>query len=71
MSATCPLMEASQRQQEFPPILTVEQASKMLQLERHTIYELIRQGKIPAFRAGRAIRLSRDKLLEMVAKGKL
>lgn len=54
--------------QEFPPILTVEQAAQFMQLERHTIYELIRQGKIPAFRAGRAIRLSRDKLLEIVGR---
>lgn len=41
----------------------------MLQLDRHTIYELIRQNKIPAFRAGRVIRIHRDKLLEIVAKG--
>jgi excisionase family DNA binding protein len=56
---------------EFPPILTVEQASKLLQLDRHTIYELIRQKKIPGFKAGRAIRLNRDKLLEIVASGEL
>lgn len=63
----CPLLEA--RQSEYPPILTVSQAAEMLQLERHTIYELVRQGKIPAFRAGRVIRLSRDGLLELFQKG--
>lgn len=58
----------SPKSNKFPPILTVEQAAQFMQLERHTIYELIRQGRIPAFRAGRAIRLSRDKLLEIVGE---
>lgn len=58
----------AKQKQEYPPILTVAQASKMLQLNRHTIYDLVRQSKIPAFHAGKAIRLSRDKLLEIVAE---
>jgi excisionase family DNA binding protein len=54
---------------EYPPILTVAQAAKMTQLDQHTVYELIRQGKIPAFKAGRVLRISRDKLLDLVAAG--
>jgi len=53
----------------FPPILTVQQAARLLQLEEHKVYDLVRFGHIPAFRAGRAIRISRDKLLETVAQG--
>ncbi len=56
---------------EYPPILTVTQASKLLQLECHKVYDLIKQKKIPAFKAGRAIRVNRDKLLQMVAEGEL
>ncbi len=54
---------------EYPPILTVAQAAKMTQLDQHTVYELIRQGKIPAFKAGRVLRINRDKLLELIAEG--
>ena len=54
---------------EYPPILTVDQAAVMMQLDRNTVYELIRQGKIPAFKAGRVIRINRDQLLQIVAEG--
>jgi excisionase family DNA binding protein len=69
MMHQCPLMQV--KHEEYPPILTVAQASRMLQLDRHTIYELVRQRRIPAFKAGRAIRIHRDRLLEMVARGEV
>lgn len=56
---------------EYPPILTCEQAAELLQLDRDTVYALIRKKIIPTFPPGvvRGKRIHRDALLEIVRKG--
>ncbi len=48
----------------LPAILTVDEAAKLLRLNRKTLYEVIRlQQPAWAIRFGRTIRVSRDALL--------
>ncbi|HKD39112.1 MAG TPA: helix-turn-helix domain-containing protein [Myxococcaceae bacterium] len=48
----------------LPEILTVDEAAKLLRLNRKTLYEVIRlQRPAWAIRFGRTIRVSRDALL--------
>ena len=48
----------------LPEILTVDEAAKLLRLNRKTLYEVIRlQQPAWAIRFGRTIRVSRDALL--------
>ena len=48
----------------LPEILTVDEAAKLLRLNRKTLYEVIRLQKPTwAIRFGRTIRVSRDALL--------
>jgi excisionase family DNA binding protein len=44
-------------------ILTVDEAAALLRVNRKTLYEAIRAGKVPAGRIGATIRLSRNALL--------
>jgi len=55
--------------ENYPPILTVEQAAELLQYERHKVYELIRKNIIPTFPPGaqRGRRISRDVLVGIVS----
>ncbi len=49
----------------LPESLTVEEAAKLLRLNRKTLYEVIRQQQPAwAIRFGRSIRVSRSALLE-------
>jgi excisionase family DNA binding protein len=54
---------------EFPPVLTTEQACKLLQTTKPTLYRMINAKKIPALKYGRIIRLNRDELLKHIAQG--
>jgi excisionase family DNA binding protein len=42
-----------------PEIMTPDQAARLLQVERETIYRYIRQGKLDASRLGRSYRIPR------------
>jgi excisionase family DNA binding protein len=53
---------------ELPEILTVEEAAALLRIEVKTLYDAIREGRVPHQRVSpRRIRLSRSALLEWVA----
>ncbi len=41
-------------------VLTVDELSVHLRLDRKAVYEAIRRGEIPAVRIGRCIRISRE-----------
>lgn len=43
------------------PALTVQDVSKMLNMEIHSIYRHVRQGVIPYFRVGASIRFDPDR----------
>lgn len=48
-----------------PPILTVDELAVLLRVNRKTAYDAIAEGRIPgARRVGRAIRVSRDAVLQ-------
>jgi len=49
-------------------ILTAEEVCKYLRLPRSSLYQLARDRKIPAFRAGRHWRFKREKIKEWVEK---
>lgn len=42
---------------DVPAYLTVPEAAKALKVSAKTIYRLIKEGKLPSSRAGRAIRI--------------
>ena len=41
-------------------ILTLEQVAELLQVNRRTIYRLVREGKIPAFKVGKQWRFKKE-----------
>ncbi len=48
----------------LPPVLTVDEAARLLRVNRKTLYEAIRAGEVPGVvRVGRSIRIGRDALL--------
>jgi len=57
---------------EFPEVLTVEQARKLLQIGRNKMYEMTHWRGFPAVKIGRHIRIPKKALfewLEMQKKG--
>jgi excisionase family DNA binding protein len=44
------------------PVMTVDEAAKMLRISRATAYEAVRQGEIPVVRYGRRILVPRAAL---------
>lgn len=49
--------------------ITVDEAAELLRVNRKTVYECIKSGKLPALHVGRHIRLSRETVLRMLAEG--
>jgi excisionase family DNA binding protein len=49
----------------LPSVLTVDEAARLLRVNRKTLYESVRLRQIPGVvRMGRSIRIGRDALLE-------
>lgn len=48
---------------EEPLLLTVQEAAKLMRVGRDTAYALVSEGRIPAIRLGRQIRIPRAALL--------
>jgi excisionase family DNA binding protein len=57
---------AMSTQEEFPEILTIEQAAKMLQVSARTIQRLVKTGTIPGRQVGTKWRFHRDQLRDWV-----
>lgn len=51
---------------EYPIILTLEQAAEMLQLSARTVQRLVSKGRMPGRRIGGQWRFDRDQLQEWV-----
>jgi excisionase family DNA binding protein len=49
-----------------PLMLTVEQAATLAQISRRHAYQMVNEGVLPSVRFGRAIRIPRDRLLELI-----
>jgi excisionase family DNA binding protein len=54
------------KQDEFPEILTIEQAAEMLQVSTRTIQRLVKTGEIPGRQVGTQWRFHRDQLCDWV-----
>jgi excisionase family DNA binding protein len=57
--------------EQYPPILTVDQAAQLLQVPPRTIYDWHSRRLLKgcSFRAGKHLRFFRDRLLTHVAQG--
>jgi excisionase family DNA binding protein len=51
---------------EYPVILTLEQAAEMLQLSARTVQRMVSKGRMPGRRIGGQWRFDRDQLREWV-----
>lgn len=47
-------------------MLTVPEAAQILRIDKITVYELARVGRIPALRIGRRVLIPRDALLRWI-----
>lgn len=54
-------------QDQEPVVLTVRQASRLLQCSENHVYSLVSQGKIPHLRLDKLIRIPRWGLLQFIA----
>lgn len=50
----------------LPRLLSVDEAAEVLSVDRDTVYRQVRDGKIPAVRIGRVIRIDIDQALEQL-----
>jgi excisionase family DNA binding protein len=49
-------------------ILTVKEVCKLLQVHQSTVYKLIKEGRIPAFRIGSDWRFLKDRLVRWMVE---
>ncbi|MDP2182036.1 MAG: helix-turn-helix domain-containing protein [Actinomycetota bacterium] len=49
--------------EEYPPLLTVHEASELMRIGVNLTYEMVRTGELPSRRFGRVIRIPRTALL--------
>ena len=49
-----------------PELLTVENAARLLQVGRSTLYEWIAEGIVPTFRVHGVVRIPRAAILQMI-----
>ena len=55
-------------EQHEPSVLTVPEVARALRIGRNHAYELIRDGRLPALRIGRAIRVPRAAVERLIAQ---
>jgi excisionase family DNA binding protein len=48
--------------------MTINEIAELLRLNRKTVYDLARQGKIPVRRVGRSLRASRETVMRRVSE---
>jgi len=53
---------------EYPIVLTVQQAARLLQVSENHLYGLIAQGVVPHTRFGKLIRIPRWTLMQFIAQ---
>jgi excisionase family DNA binding protein len=52
--------------EDYPDILTVEEACEVLRVGYNAMYELLNSGKVKAYRNGRVWRIPKTSLLEFI-----
>ena len=55
---------------EYNDVVTVSELAKMLNIGRNTAYELVRCGAVHSIKIGRQIRISKQTVLDYIAKDK-
>lgn len=54
---------------DLPSVLTVPEVAAVLRLRRETTYLMVADGRLPSFRTGKNIRVSRDDLIAFIEEG--
>lgn len=49
------------------PYLSIQEVAKRFRLNNTTVYRLVKQGRLPAFKVGNQWRFSEDRLKEWIA----
>jgi excisionase family DNA binding protein len=49
-------------------ILTVKEVSELLKIHEDTVYKMVREGRIPAFRIGSDWRFQKDQIVHWIAE---
>lgn len=52
--------------QVYPDLLSIKDITQALQIDRHSVYKLIKTGSIKAFKIGRAYRVTKRSLIQYV-----
>ena len=52
--------------EDYPDILTVEEACEVLRVGYNAMYELLNSGKVKAYRNGRVWRIPKTSLVEFI-----
>ncbi|MBE3573478.1 MAG: helix-turn-helix domain-containing protein [Moorella humiferrea] len=60
------LIQGTLKQAEYPEIMNVEEVADLLRVSNQTVYNLVRNGKLPATKIGREWRFSRTQILALV-----
>lgn len=61
-------MDESNRFEDLPLVLRVEDLMPLLSIGRNTAYALVRSGQIRSFRIGRCYRIPKDSVAEYLEK---
>jgi len=59
-------IEGAIKQDNYPEIMNVEEVADFFRVSNQTIYNMLREGKLPAVKVGREWRFSREKIKAMV-----
>lgn len=63
------MSSAANRIRQFEPLLTADEAARLLRVPRSTLYELVRSRGLPHIRIGeRGLRFTRSDLDEWIAE---
>jgi excisionase family DNA binding protein len=56
----------------MPSVMTVDQAARVLRINRKTVYDAVAAGQLPgARRVGRSIRIMRDAMIEWLSQDRV
>ncbi len=64
VESEAPARDAARSEAGEPSVLTVDEAARLLRVNRKTLYDAVREGRVPGvIRLGRSIRIGRTALL--------
>ena len=53
--------------EQYPDILTVEEACEALRMGYNAVYDLLNEGKLKAYKTGRVWRITKQALIQYVS----